>query len=228
MKAFIISLSKIAASAKSAQLMLDQLEKFGGLEVELFEGTYGNDAVSIFEKENRSLVQTSFKGHPVEKDSDYYYKSTRPGVMGCFHSHYRLWQKCLDLNEPILIFEDDVLLERGFVPVEWKEILLLATGKQKHQDEYYKKLLYTPTGNPEVFPLKHNVMPGAVGYGITQVAAKKLVDRYQVEFAPADNAINRSVVVLECHSHLMGRAAQDEEGKKSLTTSVKFWQKYNS
>jgi hypothetical protein len=34
-------------------------------------------------------------------------KMLRPGVLGCFYSHYRLWQKCIDLNEPIFIFEDD-------------------------------------------------------------------------------------------------------------------------
>jgi GR25 family glycosyltransferase involved in LPS biosynthesis len=34
---------------------------------------------------------------------------TKSGVIGCFLSHYLLWQKCLEMNEPIAIFEDDVL-----------------------------------------------------------------------------------------------------------------------
>lgn len=32
------------------------------------------------------------------------------GEIGCLLSHYALWQKCVDLNEPIVIFEDDIQL----------------------------------------------------------------------------------------------------------------------
>lgn len=32
----------------------------------------------------------------------------KPGVRGCFLSHYSLWQHCIQLNEPIGIFEHDV------------------------------------------------------------------------------------------------------------------------
>jgi hypothetical protein len=32
------------------------------------------------------------------------------GEIGCLLSHHALWQKCIDLNEPIVIFEDDVQL----------------------------------------------------------------------------------------------------------------------
>jgi GR25 family glycosyltransferase involved in LPS biosynthesis len=37
----------------------------------------------------------------------------RPGVKGCFASHYELWKRCLKLNEPIAIFESDVLFCKG-------------------------------------------------------------------------------------------------------------------
>ena len=33
----------------------------------------------------------------------------RSGVRGCFMSHYALWQKCLELKEPIGIFESDIV-----------------------------------------------------------------------------------------------------------------------
>ena len=32
------------------------------------------------------------------------------GEIGCLLSHHALWQKCIDLNEPIVIFEDDIQL----------------------------------------------------------------------------------------------------------------------
>ncbi len=34
---------------------------------------------------------------------------TRAGVRGCFMSHYALWKKCLELNQPIGIFESDIV-----------------------------------------------------------------------------------------------------------------------
>jgi hypothetical protein len=30
-----------------------------------------------------------------------------PGAQGCFLSHYILWNRCIDLNEPIVVLEDD-------------------------------------------------------------------------------------------------------------------------
>ena len=247
MKAFVISLSKIPSSANSAKKVLEQLLKYG-LTAELFEGTYGYDAIDLFKKDKRRIAEYGIKTEtlsveefkkrypnnplpdtivsleirsplPADKKTS---KIMRPGVIGCFYSHYRLWKKCVDLNEPILIFEDDVIFERGFLPVEWKEILLLCTGKEAYKHEFYKPKLYNPIGDPHTTNLPNTSMPGAVGYGITPIAAKKLVNYYQEEFLPADTAMNQFVVELECHSHLMGRAAIDVDGKESLTTS-KMW-----
>ena len=36
----------------------------------------------------------------------------RPGVVGCFLSHYSLWKRCLELNQTIGIFEQDVIFQR--------------------------------------------------------------------------------------------------------------------
>lgn len=36
----------------------------------------------------------------------------RPGVVGCFLSHYTLWLKCIELDEPIGIFEHDVIFQK--------------------------------------------------------------------------------------------------------------------
>lgn len=37
-----------------------------------------------------------------------------PGELGCFASHYRLWQLCAESNEPLLIMEDDIRITPGF------------------------------------------------------------------------------------------------------------------
>jgi GR25 family glycosyltransferase involved in LPS biosynthesis len=247
MKAFVISLSKISSSYISSKKVLNQLLSYG-LEAELFEGTYGYDAPDMFKKDNRRIAKYGIKTETISAEEfkkrfpnesiptnalnltvrteldpeSKIAKILRPGVIGCFYSHYRLWKKCIELNEPILIFEDDVIFERGFVPVEWKDVLLLCTGKEAYKHESYSFRLYTPNEIPNADPLPNTSMPGAVGYGITPAGAKKLVEYYKEEFLPADTAMNVFVVNLECHSHLMGRAARGEDGKESLTTS-KMW-----
>ena len=248
MKAFVISLSKIPSSAKSSQGVLKNLLKYG-LEAELFEGTYGYDAHELFTRDGRKIAQYGIKTETLSPinfkrrfpnssvpdnavgivirtelaNDPKIGKVLRPGVIGCFYSHHRLWQKCIELNEPILVFEDDVIFERNFIPVKWDEILLLCTGKQAYTHDFYSTKLYTPEGEPCAVALPNTSMPGAVGYGITPLAAKKLITHYKEEYLPADTAMNAFVVKLECHTYLMGRAAIREDGKQSLTTTNTLW-----
>jgi len=41
-------------------------------------------------------------------------KDFLPGEIGCFASHYRLWEKCVAAQEPLVILEDDVDLSDDF------------------------------------------------------------------------------------------------------------------
>ncbi|KMK51369.1 hypothetical protein RO21_06580 [[Actinobacillus] muris] len=34
--------------------------------------------------------------------------------LGCFASHYLLWEKCIELNQPIIILEDDAIIKPNF------------------------------------------------------------------------------------------------------------------
>lgn len=36
------------------------------------------------------------------------------GAIGCALSHLALWDKCIELNKPIVIFEDDIILSNNF------------------------------------------------------------------------------------------------------------------
>ena len=47
------------------------------------------------------------------KNKAFLYNMGRPhaiGEVGCYASHYLVWQKCVELNEPILVFEDHIAL----------------------------------------------------------------------------------------------------------------------
>lgn len=42
------------------------------------------------------------------------YRDPLPGEIGCYASHVALWQRCVALDEPIVILEDDCQLESSF------------------------------------------------------------------------------------------------------------------
>lgn len=219
MKSFIICLSKIESSLTTAVQLKNDLEKLG-MDPELFEGTYGNDAIVKMKAEGRELHPIGVKGYidPLSPDAE---KMKSPGVRGCFDSHYRLWQKCVDLGEPIIIFEDDIVIKRPFLETDWEEVLIVALGHPT-KSERFMHHLESPTGEPRAEECKLASMPGCCGYAIKPSAAQKLLDTYATTFLPADNAMNRAVVKLQIHSHVMGIALIKKDGKKSLTRTT-FW-----
>jgi GR25 family glycosyltransferase involved in LPS biosynthesis len=220
MKSFIIHLSKIDNSLNSAVRTQQDLKAIG-IDAELFEGTYGNEAEDIFEHEGRTVHPINFRGNPTEeRDKN---KASKPGVMGCFYSHYRLWKKCAELNETIGIFEDDVKVLRPLVPIDFEEVLVVAMGSRKN--EKYLQYIHDPQGECHAAEYRHKSMPGTVGYLIKPEAAKKLLNYYQNTYLSSDNAINRCVVMIQIHSHIMGSVELD---KKSLTVSTKFWERYRN
>jgi glycosyl transferase family 25 len=218
-KSFIIYLPAILESLQTAANLKNQLEEFD-MPAELFEGTYGNDAVEIFQKENRIYDKAGFPS--LDEAEKYEHKSSYPGVKGCFYSHYRLWQKCIELNEPIIIWEDDVVLKRPFLPVEWTDVLILALGFKGMSDPYFHLLEIDQT--PEALNYNEYHIPGTPGYAITVSGAEKLVKRYKNSYLPSDIAMNKKVVDIKIHSQVMGEAIID--GKVSLVRNLKFWGKF--
>lgn len=219
MKNFIIHLSSVPESLATATELKTNLEKFNA-DVILFEGTRGDDAVKLMKDEGRVLHPSGLKGE-IDPDSLYAQKLAVPGVKGCFYSHYRLWKKCVELNEPIIIWEDDIILHRPYIPIEWDDVLILALGHPS-KSVRWMHLLENPTGEPLAINYKSPSMPGCCGYAIKPHAAQALLNTYSKTFLPADNAVNRNVVRMQVHSYIMGIAKV--EGKKSLTR-YKHWTK---
>lgn len=228
MKNFIICLSKIPESLTTATNLKNKLLEFNE-DVELFEGTYGADAVKMMVDEGRSIHPWGIKGPdhlipPEWEESNP--KACSPGVRGCFYSHYRLWQKCVELKEPIIIWEDDIVLRRPYIPVDWDDVLVVALGHPTKSGKYMKYLEY-PAGDPKAEDYWQASMPGCCGYAIKPHAAQKLLDIYHKTFLPADNAINQHHLKIQVHSYVMGIALIKKDGKKSLTRTT-FWENYNA
>ena len=124
-----------------------------------------------------------------------------------------------------MIFEDDVVLTRGYSPVAFEDVLIVAIGHPTKSADYWD-YLNNADGRPVAESWPKSSMPGAMGYAIKPHAAKKLLDVFSKTFLPADNASNQYHVKIEITSHLMGRALVDEDGKKSLTRTT-FWDDFN-
>jgi len=252
MKAFIIYLPGKSHSVEHSAYMLKTLKSYR-LDAALFEGVPGDQAIKMATKAQKTLYPFSIKNRKLD-DSDieqlirpelysdfkkkYHYqiierqpideshvgKLSRPGVVGCFYSHYALWERCVALNEPIMIFEDDVKFFRGWKPVEWEGVLILSLGKSSFLSEPQKTYLENPKGPARAVPWKNFSMPGASGYAITPAAAQGLIKFYRPYWYPADNAINQFVTPIHIHNYIMGRNTLKEEGNISMTKS-KEWAK---
>lgn len=244
MKAFIIHLPERPHSRIHSEIMLERLREFG-IDAELFVGVDGIKAEQMIQKSKRTLYPYSIKSKEINNDElrsylkddradeffeKYYFRGYQrqligsdtdkfhlPGVKGCFMSHYLLWQKCVDLDEPIMIFEDDVIFYRGWQSVDWEGVLILSLGKTSFLKEPYKSYLEDPQGNPQPMPWPLFSMPGASGYAIKPSAALGLYKFYKKYYYPADNAINHSVCRIQIHNYIMGRNSLPDEGNVSMT-----------
>ncbi len=215
MKSFVISVTTNKQSFESAVQTNNSLVAFG-LNSTIFSGTDSVNAQKRQKKENRSVDSNYKKLHP-----NYLHRVLKPGVIGCFYSHYDLWKKCVDLNETILIFEDDVQIKRNFIPVDFEDVLILSVDFKifRSTEEFnwvqsLKPFLYSPSGKPTAITYIGNSIPGTSGYSITPTGARKLLLRYKETYEAADFCINSTNVNVIMHSYLMG----EPTALKSLTS----------
>lgn len=213
LKAFVIALPRIKSSMETAEIVLNKLIEYK-FDARLFEGTDGDEAVKRAADEGRTLHPTNHFDEPVLRTI----RVAGPGAMGCFFSHYRLWEKCVELNESIFIFEDDVNFIRPYYPVEFNEVLITVLGSWY---KVYKKDASIITSDvPIAQEFSGPCIPGTPGYAISPIAAKKLLNVFRHTYTASDVAIRKSIVDIKIHSHLMGSAIT---AKQSLTNSDKMW-----
>ena len=83
-----------------------------------------------------------------------------PGAQGCFLSHYKLWQRCVGFDQPIVVLEDDAQVLSPIPEIVTdKDLIKLHDPRPPHE---HKKLgVWTP---------------GAFAYWLTPQGAKKLIE----------------------------------------------------
>jgi hypothetical protein len=125
-KTFVIAIKGHPISEAQLKDCLDSAKKFNW-NVETFWGIDG-----------RKITNDTWQDNQIQPRLD---KPTmsRCGVQGCFLSHWTLWKKCIELNEPIIILEHDAIIQSFWRPLE----LSLALIKL-HRPYVGKKLKIDP------------------------------------------------------------------------------------
>ncbi|TPH30525.1 glycosyltransferase family 25 protein [Helicobacter pylori] len=111
---YTISLKESQRRLDTEKLVLESNEKFKGRCVfQIF------DAISPKHQDFEKFVQELYDAQSMLKSdwfhSDYCYQELLPQEFGCYLSHYFLWKECVKTNQPVVILEDDVVLESNFM-----------------------------------------------------------------------------------------------------------------
>ena len=96
-------------------------------------------------------------------------------MVGCYISHHRLWEKCIELNEPIFIFEDDARILDNFnlnevIEMSHKYELVYAGYAEKSKEDTIKKGKWQIPIHPY----------WASSYIITPEGARKLINKESI------------------------------------------------
>ena len=198
MKAYIITVKGNELSEESANKTL-QSAKQSGLEPEIYYGVNKYEAEHILTNSGLDIDN---------KDGVFTKVSYKESTIGCFLSHWSLWKKCINRNEPFVILEHDVNFygKFDFDKVDKDSDGVINIGKPL----WGKKWKAWPDGLVERFckvPMlsfveeykycdcEQHFLHGAHSYIITPNAAKKLIKHYTENgIVPADNSINLDVV----------------------------------
>lgn len=103
----------------------------------------------------------------------------------CFASHYSLWKKCQEFNNPIIILEDDVIFSDEFLNNSNIIEKLLNSNYEYIRLHYsFDKKIYQINSN--FFKSFENVS-GALGYFLHPSAAIKFTNKAKYWFKPVDD-----------------------------------------
>ena len=126
MKAFVIRKKNDELSERLADECIASAQNFG-IDVEKFDGIYSDhDAI---------LAKEGLFPHPAV------IKKLRNGYKGCFLSHYLIWKKCIEWNEPVLIFEHDAVMLRPITDEILNDFDTILVLDKFSRDPQYEDLL---------------------------------------------------------------------------------------
>lgn len=179
---FVISLTKSIERRKSIEA---QFAPFGDqIDYQFFDAINGNENPDhpLF-KRYQNEKRLARKGYPLSRSQ-----------LGCFASHYLLWQQCVALNQPIIILEDDAQLQPNFLEA------YQFCGSKQNQFEFFwlfpsfkqpQGKLFFQSGNIRLMRF-YKGFSSATGYFLSPKAAQKLLSYCATEWIyEVDNTMDR-------------------------------------
>jgi glycosyl transferase family 25 len=115
------------------------------------------------------------------------------GELGCYASHFLLWEKSIQENINILILEDDIKLCCNFVAaMQFAEQEIERFGLIRFSAHKHRKIAICKKSETGLRIVRFKRGPhGTSAYMISPVAAKKLVNNAKVWFEPVDVHLDR-------------------------------------
>ena len=181
-----IFLINLEHSVERRRKMVAQLESLGW-EFQIFQAVDGlRGSHPLFERYDDRL-RKRFTRRPVSG-----------GSLGNLASHFQLWQKCVDMDTPVLIMEDDVIITPFFaraIEVAGGLIERLGFVRLTGRRESARKYRYECVGEFDGFSLVRYIARASTaacrGYLIHPSAARRLLAHAGVWYVPVDHYMGR-------------------------------------
>jgi len=167
MKAFVITIMKMRESYDCAQRCIRSGAKYG-IDIIPFSAITPSDGpVKLLRREG--IDSEPFTNNEYSKDLN---------AMSCFLSHYHLWKRCANGDEPYMILEHDAVFTAPLPTLMFDKVVSVGAPSFGSFN--------TPT-TLGVGPLvSKRYFPGAHAYLVNPRGAKELVDQAKVTAAPTD------------------------------------------
>lgn len=113
------------------------------------------------------------------------YWCSKAGTRGCFASHHKLWEICIELNENIVVLEHDAIILKSWPQFVWNDILHLDNeGSIRRRSQRGISDLYNPIKQKSIYNMGFKAaeyggivsMNCTYAYAITPTAASKLLN----------------------------------------------------
>ena len=123
-KTFVIAIRGHPVSEKQLQDCLDSANRLDW-KVEIFWGVNG-----------KTLTEESWKQIGVKPLINKPTMSKR-GTWGCFFSHWNLWHRCIELDQPMIVLEHDAIIQEHWRLIEIDEAMIKLHRYYKAKNPKY-------------------------------------------------------------------------------------------
>lgn len=174
---YVISLKSETARKKRIEAQLTSKVEF-----QFFEAYEGGTVPKYLNRIVDDKYRTTWRGKP----------RLTPGERGCYVSHLMLWIKCVELNEPIIVLEDDARIGLKFTKDTLNEIRQSGHMFVRLEASAHKKTKTKTIPINDTFSYLLDNRIGTRGYYITPEAALRLVNGSSTIKESVDNYIGEA------------------------------------